>query len=114
MNNVKKATNVTLTENGDIAYKSTYNANLDFFGGIASQRGYNNIVEDMFEKAYYEDRVLALKNMFYLRDINNGCGERESFRTCLSSLLTMSKSDFLMVMPFIPEFGRWDDLLIFV
>lgn len=114
MNNVKKATNVTLTENGDIAYKSTYNANLDFFGGIASQRGYNNIVEDMFEKAYYEDRVLALKNMFYLRDINNGCGERESFRTCLSSLLTMSKSDFLMIMPFIPEFGRWDDLLIFV
>ena len=52
MNNIKKVTNVTVTENGDKAYKSTYNANLDFFGGIASQRGYNNIVEDMFEKAY--------------------------------------------------------------
>lgn len=114
MNEIKKATNVTVTENGDKAYKSTFNANLDFFGGAASQRGWKTIVKDMFEKAYYENKILALKNMFYLRDINNGCGERESFRACLSSLIAMSKSDFLMIMPFIPEFGRWDDLLRFV
>lgn len=80
MNEVKKAVNVTVTENGDKAYKSTFNANLDFFGGAASQRGWKTIVKDMFKKAYYENKILALKNMFYLRDINNGCGERESFR----------------------------------
>lgn len=114
MNEIKKATNITVTKNGDKAYKSTFNANLDFFGGAASQRGWKTIVKDMFEKAYYENKILALKNMFYLRDINNGCGERESFRACLSSLITMSKTDFLMIMPFISEFGRWDDLLVLV
>lgn len=33
MNEIKKATNITVTKNGDKAYKSTFNANLDFFGG---------------------------------------------------------------------------------
>lgn len=78
--NLKKETNYTLTENGGIAAKSTLNAIYDMFalGGAYRRR----IDEDcilLFKKAIEQDALLALKCLFYLRDVRRADKEKDAF-----------------------------------
>ena len=109
---LQKFSNRTYTENGDLAVKSTLNYNLDFFGTASSKRGRREFVKEMFELAYKEDRILTLKNILYLRDIENGNGERDLFRACLEVLVDLDEEDaFLYLVDAIQEIGRWDDII---
>ena len=106
-----KKANVTTTTNGAKAFKSTLNANVDFFGRSGSMRGHDII--ELFEKAYSEDSEMALRNMLHLRDIRGGKGERQLYRDILKHLaitkpFVVLKSDILNKTS---EVGRWDDLL---
>ena len=78
------------SRNGDTAYISTYDANLDFFGLAAASRYNQEQVSKLFLSAYSEDPSLALMNLLYLRDIRSGLGERDSFRTCFDILCRFS------------------------
>lgn len=73
LNALKKATNYTHTENGAITHKSTLNKVLDMFamGGACRSRSEEDIIV-MFDNAFKEDEVLALKCLFYLRDVRGG------------------------------------------
>lgn len=73
LNALKKATNYTYTENGAITHKSTLNKVLDMFamGGACRSRSEEDIIV-MFDNAFKEDEVLALKCLFYLRDVRGG------------------------------------------
>lgn len=62
---LERLDNMTNTTNGDIAFKSTLNANLDFFGLSGSVSDQEKIIE-LFVKAYNEDPLTAIKNLFYL------------------------------------------------
>lgn len=111
LNAIKEQLNTTTTANGDIAYKSTLNANLDFFSSFSTLR--NKREEDLleiFSNAYKEDKVLAIKNLFYTRDILDGAGERKAFRTILVYLANYEPEAFEFVLPHVPNLGRWDDL----
>jgi hypothetical protein len=101
--------NQTLTENGALTYKSTLNANLDYFATVAAARNRNTL--PLFEKAYAEDEQLALRNLFHLRDIRGGKGERQTFRNHLRWLYDNHRNMFHQVLEYIPEYGRWDDIL---
>lgn len=70
---LKEDTNYTLTENCGITHKSTLNSVLDMFamGGAMRNRSDEDVIH-MFKKAYEEDATLALKCLFYLRDIRGG------------------------------------------
>lgn len=73
MNNLKNATNFDYTENGALAHKTTNSAVLDMFALCGAYRNRSN--EDCilaFKKAFEEDKTLALKCLFYLRDIRGG------------------------------------------
>lgn len=73
LNQMKKDSNIDYTENGGITRKTTESAVLDMFGIGAAFR--NRSDEDMillFKNAFEEDRNLALKCLFYLRDIRGG------------------------------------------
>ena len=106
-----KQVNVTQTENGAKAYKSTQSALLDLFrtGGIARELDDTELFE-LFRNAYTEDKLLTLKTMFYLRDCRGGVGERQTFRRLLSFMPTkdLKKLDLIEL---ILEYGRFDDIL---
>lgn len=73
MRELKEATNVAFTTNEAIAYKSTLSAVYDLFafGGAYRQKS-DEDCRILFQKAYEEDKDLALKCLFYLRDIRGG------------------------------------------
>ena len=82
LNGMKQATNYTLTENGGITHKTTNSDLLDMFAMGAAMR--NRSDEDiilMFQKAFAENAELAMKMLFYIRDVRGGQGERRFFRT---------------------------------
>ncbi len=112
MENLERENNTTRTENNSKAYKSTLNENLDFFaqGGAMRNRSESDIM-NLFLKAFRNDKLIALRTLFYLRDIRQGQGERTLFRTILTNLAVTNTDIVIKNMKHIPEYGRWDDLL---
>lgn len=104
-----------VTENGALGYASTGKALVDLNFAVASLR--NESEEEIikkFVKAYYEDRVLAVKWLFFLRDIRGGLGERRSFRIIFSYLASGEKKLAEKLVPLVAEYGRFDDLLCLI
>lgn len=110
---LKEEANLTNTTNGDIAYKSTLDHILDLFSNAASMRYKDEeTIKNFFDKAYIQDKELALKCLFYIRDIREGLGERRVFRIILNHLLkTQDTKNIEQILSLVPEYGRWDDLL---
>ena len=86
---LKRETNETLTENGAVAYKTTESDLLDLFAviGALRKRPTTEVIEK-FNRAFAEDKLLAMKMLFYARDIRNGLGERKIFRNIVNYLAT--------------------------
>lgn len=106
--------NEKLTENGADAYKSTLNSLVDFFAlmGAIRDRSIDDVY-DLFEKAYAEDHLLALKALFYLRNIRGGLGERDVTRAILKIAAHEHTADILVNFDNIAKFGRLDDFYAF-
>ena len=112
MNKLEEFGNMTTTTNGAAAAKSTGSKVYDMFALGGAYRGRNNLDKILlFKEAYKECPDLALKCLFYLRDIRGGQGERQFFRTCFNWLAKTEPQVVSHVMYSIPEFGRWDDLI---
>ena len=111
LNAMKNDFNYGYTENGGIKHKSTMNKVLDMFamGGAMRNRSEDDIIT-MFASAYDEDATLALRCLFYLRDIRGGQGERRFFRICIKWLATENPQEVENLIPQIAEYGRYDDL----
>ena len=106
-----KEDNKTLTENGAQTFKSSLNALVDLFGmGAALRNRPDNEVIELFIKAFAEDRLLAMKLLFNIRNIRGGAGERKVFRTILKWLFKNHSEVILKNIGNIPYFGRFDDL----
>lgn len=84
---LKKEANMTHTENGAVTYRSTQSECLDLFATIgALRRERDEEITNRFLRAYAEDADLAMKTLFFARDIRGGIGERRVFRTILKWL----------------------------
>ena len=107
--------NTTFTENGALTNESTKSHVLDLFalGGAISKNGNLDIVS-LFKNAFYEDKVLALKTMFYLSDIRAGQGRRDVFKNVMKYIAATEPALAIEIMPYIPFLGRWDYLYWFV
>lgn len=115
MNGLQNATNYTLTENGGITHKSTRSDLLDMFAmGAAYRKRSDEDVILMFRKAFAENPIYALKCLFYIRDVRGGQGERRFFRVAMKDFAKQNPDAARRNLRHIPEFGRWDDLYIFV
>lgn len=115
MTGLINATNYTHTENGAVTHKSTTSDLLDLFGmGGAYRTRSDEDVIVLFENAYRENPVYALKCLFYLRDVRGGQGERRFFRVAMRHMVKTDIDAVRRNLEYIPEFGRWDDLYVFV
>lgn len=112
---LKKYNNRSVTENGAVGYKTTTNPLLDLNFKVSSLRcRTEEYIICEFIKAFMQDRVHAVKWLFFLRDIWEGLGERRSFRICLKYLAVSQPQIALAVMKLVPEYGRCDDLLVYL
>lgn len=103
--------NVSVTENGAVGYRATGKALLDLNFAVASLRKMTDYeVANRFKKAFVEDKLLAMKWLFYARDIRGGVGERRLFRVVLEDLVKSNPEMVIPVINLIPEYGRYDDL----
>lgn len=114
MNSLKETLNedynVSVTENGALGYRTSGKNLLDINFGITSMRNMSDFqIEDKFAKAFYEDKLLAMKWLFYARD-REAVGERRLFRVCMEFLAKEQYEFAKAVLPLVPTYGRWDDL----
>ena len=72
------------TWNGMKALQGTLSNTTDLFYKIGASRGRDVTAE--FERAYQEDREVALRVVQWARDVRGGAGERELFRAILRYL----------------------------
>lgn len=109
---LKKEANLTCTENGAVTYRSTQSECLDLFATIGALRGESDEeITGRFLRAYAENADLAMKILFFARDVRGGIGERRVFRTILRWLAENEPRSLEKNLPYIAEYGRFDDLL---
>lgn len=109
---LKRESNRTYTENGANTYVSTRSECLDLFATIGALRNASD--EDIinrFVKAYAENAELAMKMLFFARDIRGGLGERRVFKVILKYLAVNEPLSVRKNIENIAEYGRYDDLL---
>ena len=106
--------NNVLTENNMPTNSTSDSFNLDFFfmAGAMRTESEHRIISK-FTSAYGEDSNIAMKLLFWARDIRGGAGERRLFRIIikyLSNNITYYES-ILKNLKYIFEYGRWNDLI---
>ena len=115
---LEREQHIVYTENGARAYDSTGSKVYDLFAMAGALRtAPEERIREMVKAAFEEAPNLALKCIFYLRDIRGGQGERRFFRIAMKTLVnsySRYKEVFTRLLDFIPEYGRWDDLYAFV
>ena len=85
---------------------------LDFNYKVSSYRNKteDEIIKD-FERVWLDNKVLAMQFLFFIRDREEGLGERRLFRVIIKHLANTEPEMVEKVAPIIAEYGRWDDLL---
>lgn len=110
---LKQESNKTFTENGAVTYSSTLSDCLDLFATVgALRRESEEEIVSRFIRAYTENKDVAMKLLFFARDIRGGLGERRVFRTILRWLSCNEKESLRKNLHYIAEYGRFDDLMI--
>ena len=112
LNFLKRQANKTYTENGAATFRTTMSDCLDLFYRIGAMRNaWDNDIIDAFAKAYVEDPDLAMKILFYARDIRGGLGERRVFRVIMNWLAGFHGESVRKNIELIAEYGRFDDVV---
>ncbi len=112
---LKAEANRTYTENGAVTHATTYSDCLDLFATIGALRSSSEQeILKRFVRAFAEDPDLAMKTLFFARDVRGGLGERKVFRVCLRWLAENKPASAKKNISYIAEYGRWDDLLSFM
>ncbi|CAK0780366.1 conserved hypothetical protein [Gammaproteobacteria bacterium] len=111
-----RSTPTALTANGARTFVSTKSPIVDLFFLIGSANLKTTPVAQlasMFEAAFEADEDRAVRMLLWTRDIREGAGRREVFRKMMLYLARNRQELCIRILPYIPELGRWDDLLIF-
>lgn len=115
MNAVKETLNEdfnsSVTENGMIGYRTSGKNLLDLNFAVSSLRNASDKqIVDKWNGAYYEDKGLAMRWLFYCRDREQGLGERRTFRVILKDIAKNEPEVAKKLIGLVAEYGRFDDL----
>ena len=109
---LKQEANQTATENGAVTNITTESDCLDLFASIgALRRESDEEIEARFIRAFAENKDIAMKLLFFARDIRGGLGERKVFRVIMKWLANNEPNTVRKNLVHIAEYGRYDDLL---
>lgn len=109
---LKKEDNMTFTENGAVTYKSSMSECLNLFATIGALRSVSkDEIILRFMRAFAENADVAMKILFFSRDIREGLGERRVFRLIINWIADNEAKSLRKNIAFIPEYGRYDDLI---
>lgn len=112
LNHLKNEANIAYTENGAVTNASTMSDCLDLFAVIGALRAADDQeIIRRFVRAYAEDADIAMKVLFFGRDVRGGLGERRMFRVIINWLAENRAESLHKNIELIPEFGRYDDLV---
>ena len=112
LNYLKQEANKTVTENGAATHITTESDCLDLFATIgALRRESDSEIVTRFVRAYSENRDIAMKLLFFARDIRGGLGERRVFKVILKWLANNEPVTVRKNIVHVAEYGRYDDLL---
>ena len=112
LNHLKNENNITYTENGAVTNKSTLSECLDLFSTIgALRRESEEEIILRFSRAFAENGDIAMKTLFFGRDVRGGLGERRVFRVIVNWLADHEPASLRRNIALIPEYGRFDDLI---
>ena len=110
---LKVESNITYTENGALSNRSSYDDCLDLFAVSGALRNADpKRIEKLLLRAYCSNPDIALRIVFYTRDVRGGLGERKIFRHMLKFLSEQFPDSIIRNMQNIPEYGRFDDMMV--
>lgn len=107
------SSNLNLTQNGAVAYKSTGKPFVDLnFTLSAFRKAEDEELEKLLQKfgeCFREDPVLAWKYMFYVGDVREGAGERKAFLSMFNYMMVNEDIDVITtILDCIPAYTRYD------
>ena len=109
---LKRSDSFTTTENGATALSSTGHAVLDAFGSLAAMKDSpENTILRTWQLAFNENQELAMRLLFYIRDIRGGQGMRRVFRVIVKNMAYSHGDLILKNLENFLFFGRGDDVL---
>ena len=112
LNLLKREANKAYTENGAVSNASTMSDCLDLFATAGALRNASDDeILERFIRAFAEDRDIAMKTLFFARDVRGGLGERRFFRVIMKYLAQNYPETVIKNIDNIAEFGRYDDIL---
>lgn len=116
MDNMKTTLNqnsFAMTGNGALGYSTSGYNLLDLNFKVTAMRKQNDcVIEEAFAKAFYDDKLMALKWLFYARDARGGIGERRLFRICLKWLAVECPDVAKAIYGLSGFYGRYDDMFV--
>lgn len=111
-NNKSNDLNITTTENGAFAYKSTNSKCLDLFFKLVRHATQSD-VEQLFNDAWLENPHLTMAILLHNRDCRKGKGEREITTHALMWLRKYKPTTYLKNLSAFIEEGYYKDLLTY-
>ena len=109
---LNRVNNFQQTENGATGYSTSGQNLVDLnFVVPSNHKNVSSTELEKFVQALNEDTVLAVKWLFYLRDVREGLGERDSFIKLFKTLWQADPVSAVKVVKLIPEYGRWKDVI---
>jgi hypothetical protein len=105
--------NDAFTNNGAVTNSTAGNSCLDLFfiAGASRFMSEEDIIK-AFTRAYSEDKLTAIKILFWARDARGGAGEKRFFQVIMRSLLVSDPEVYEQIAIHIPVFGYWKDIFI--
>lgn len=104
--------NLQTTENGAVGYSSTGKDLVDLNFQVPSMRvELTDGVIEKFTNALHSNLIDTVKWMFFLRDVREGVGERNSFVKLYSIFNREFPAEAQALIPVVAEYGRWKDVV---
>ena len=104
LNHLKSEANIAYTENGAVTNASTMSDCLDLFAVIGALRAADDQkIIRRFVRAYAEDADIAMKILFFGRNVRGGLGERRVFCVIINWLAENRTESLRKNIELIPE-----------